>query len=86
MAVSLYGENSVLSKLRNQLKRKHAFVFENSDFLDLITPDQGYTGPWGGYGKSAFLFSPDNQATEPGGSETLDGLFNIYNVFTKEIQ
>lgn len=85
LAVSIYGENAISARLRNHCKNNHAFVFENSDFLDLITPQQGYSGPWGGYGKSAFLFSPDHCETEHGLIVPKDGLFDLYKIFTHEI-
>lgn len=77
LAVSIYGKRNAYHKLKNSFSQQHAFVFHNSNFLDIMTTNKGYTGYWGGFGKSAFWYSYENNYTP------VQGMFNIYEVFTK---
>ncbi len=54
---SVWGNMHDIEVLKKEILKQHIMVLENKSILDLITPEYGYTGFWGGYKKSGFYFN-----------------------------
>jgi len=77
---SIWGDHlSKTEPLINKIENDHIFVLKNQSILDIITTDQGYVGPWGGYKKSGFCMSAQNNW------QVQEGAFLLFDVINHEI-
>lgn len=74
LTASLFGTQEVLYPLKRELWSTHGMLFENQTINEVVKPESGYYGPWGGFGLSGFYVGEENNWNEIQGANYL-----IYN-------
>jgi acyl-CoA reductase-like NAD-dependent aldehyde dehydrogenase len=59
-----WGNANDVALLKAKTESKHILTLENESILDVISPEKGYDGPWGGYKNSGFILN-ENTSWEP---------------------
>ncbi len=76
--VNYWGDTNDVEVLKKQSSDTHIFNLENESILDVIHPDKGYVGPWGGYKYSGFVLNEESDW------KPLDGAFNLIELLQKK--
>lgn len=73
---SLWGDKSELKGIKNIVENEHFLVLENQSILDVISIQDGFIEPWGGYKNSGFSIGSHTNW------EVQEGFFDFYNIVT----
>ncbi len=76
LAASVFGDPACITSYVDQLRQSHGMVMVNQTAKDIVSLQEGYIGPWGGYGISAFYIGPDQNWSIQRGAMSMVGNFS----------